>query len=200
MKKARFKGEGDTAPISERNKNANKVGNGRCILLRHRLSCIAAITMLAFTCWSVQGQAATIAAGGEHSLGIKRNGTVAAWGYNAYGQCDVPAGLKQVVAVAAGYLHSLALKSDGSVVAWGLNAYGQCDVPADLGQVVAVAAGGLHSLALKLGGTVAAWGRNNYGQCGVPAGLNLKVIFKTPSKPISPKPISPSVYLLLLLE
>ena len=42
-----------------------------------------------------------------------------AWGYNDYGQTNVPAGLSGVTAIAAGDYHSLALKSDGTVVAWG---------------------------------------------------------------------------------
>jgi hypothetical protein len=73
---------------------------------------------------------------------------VAAWGENVYGQCDVPAGLADVVAVEGGAYHSLALKADGTVVAWGANWDGQCDVPAGLEDVVAVSAGADHSLAL----------------------------------------------------
>ncbi|MGI6098682.1 MAG: PEGA domain-containing protein [Kiritimatiellia bacterium] len=96
---------------------------------------------------------------------------VAAWGENVYGQCDVPAGLADVVAVEGGAYHSLALKADGTVITWGANWYGQCDVPAGLADVVAVEGGAYHSLALKADGTVAAWGWNNYGQRDVPAGL-----------------------------
>ena len=59
-------------------------------------------------------------------------GAVVAWGWNPYGQTNVPAGLTDVTAVAAGSLHSLALKRDGTVVAWGDNSYGQTPVPADL--------------------------------------------------------------------
>jgi alpha-tubulin suppressor-like RCC1 family protein len=60
-----------------------------------------------------------IAAGGFHSLALKSDGTVVAWGYNDFGQSTVPAGLSGVVAIAGGWFHSLALKSDGTVVAWG---------------------------------------------------------------------------------
>ena len=60
-----------------------------------------------------------IAGGGYHSLALKYDGTVVAWGDNSAGQTNVPAGLSNVVAVAAGGFHSLALKNDGSVVAWG---------------------------------------------------------------------------------
>ena len=73
-----------------------------------------------------------------------------AWGWDDYGQTDVPAGLSGVTAIAAGQYHSLALKSDGTVVAWGDNTYGQTTVPAGLSGVTAIAAGGYHSLALVL--------------------------------------------------
>jgi len=99
-------------------------------------------------------------------------GTVIAWGYNEYGQTDVPAGLSGVTAISAGYYHSLALKSDGTVVAWGRNSYGQASVPAGMSGVIAIAAGGYHSLALKNDGTVVAWGDNNAYQSTVPAGLS----------------------------
>jgi hypothetical protein len=73
---------------------------------------------------------------------------VVAWGWDAYHQTDVPAGLSGVTQVAAGFGHSLALKSDGTVVAWGNDGAHQADVPAGLANVVEVAAGGNHSLAL----------------------------------------------------
>ena len=112
---------------------------------------------------------AAIAAGGDHNLALKSDGTVVAWGWNAFGQAAVPADLANVIAVAAGSAHSLALKSDGTVVAWGWNYFGQAAVPAGLAHVVAIAAGGDHSLALKSDGTVVAWGDNSYGQSTVPA-------------------------------
>ena len=74
-------------------------------------------------------QQATIAGGGNHSLGIKADGTVAAWGYNCYRQSTVPAGLTGVEEVSAGVFHNLALMSDGSVVAWGSNLHGESTVP-----------------------------------------------------------------------
>ncbi|MEY3898252.1 MAG: Cellulosome-anchoring protein precursor, partial [Verrucomicrobiota bacterium] len=68
-----------------------------------------------------------LSTGQNHSLGLKFNGTIAAWaGWNEYGQLIVPSGLNQVVEVAAGgdfwaedSSHSLALKADGTVVGWG---------------------------------------------------------------------------------
>jgi len=76
-----------------------------------------------------------VAGGQMHSLALKSDGTVVAWGRNIEGQCDVPAGLGSVVAVAGGGYHSMALKADGTVVAWGKHDFGQCDVPAGLGRV-----------------------------------------------------------------
>ena len=94
-----------------------------------------------------------IAAGVSHSLALKGDGTVVAWGCGAgadLGQCSVPSGLSGVTAIAAGGSHSLASKGDGTVVAWGCAGYdaGQCSVPSGLSRVTAVAAGGSHSLAL----------------------------------------------------
>ena len=107
----------------------------------------------------------TIAIGQRHSMAIKEDGTIVAWGKNNYNQCDVPSGLNNVVAIGAGFYHSLALKEDGTVVACGYNDYHQCDVPSGLNDVVAIQAGSKHSLALKQDGTVVAWGSNNSSQC-----------------------------------
>jgi len=115
--------------------------------------------------------AVAVGAGHLHSLVVRADGTVVAFGANAFGQRDVPAGLTGVTAVTGGLFHSLALKSDGTVVAWGGNSDLQTQVPADLGGVTAIAAGAQHSLALKSDGTVVAWGSNLFGQATVPADL-----------------------------
>jgi hypothetical protein len=90
-----------------------------------------------------------VAAGYRHSLGLKTNGSILAWGSNADGQCDVPAPNTDFAAVAVGYYHSLGLKTDGSIVAWGLNVYGQCEVSSPNTGFTAVAAGAFHSLGLR---------------------------------------------------
>jgi hypothetical protein len=95
-----------------------------------------------------------IAAGLTHSLALRGDGTVVAWGCGggvSYGQCSVPIGLASVTAIAAGGYHSLALKGDRTVVAWGClygAGGGSCSVPSGLSGVKAIGAGEYHSLAL----------------------------------------------------
>jgi hypothetical protein len=90
------------------------------------------------------------ACGTFHSLGLRSDGTIFAFGWNYEGQCNVPAPNADFVAVAGGMYHSLGLKSDGTVVAWGDNTWGQCDVPSPNKDFIAVASGGhRHSLGLR---------------------------------------------------
>jgi PASTA domain-containing protein/Regulator of Chromosome Condensation (RCC1) repeat protein len=118
--------------------------------------------------------ATAIAAAAYHSLALRGDGTVVAWGCGApfaFGQCSVPGGLSGVTAIAAGFAHSLALKGDGTVVAWGCGRadldFGQCSVPSGLSGVTAIAAADDDSLALKQDGSVIIWGCD--GLCSVPA-------------------------------
>ncbi|OYW76315.1 MAG: hypothetical protein B7Z37_09475 [Verrucomicrobia bacterium 12-59-8] len=83
-----------------------------------------------------------IGTGTYHSLALCSDGTLAAWGYNTYGQLgnssttnsSVPVAVttagtllagKTVVSVAVGGHHTLALCSDGTLVTWGENNFGQ---------------------------------------------------------------------------
>jgi len=89
------------------------------------------------------GVVVAIAGGGLHSLALRADGTVWAWGSNRNGQIgsgtscastdracasttpvQVP-GLRHVVAIAGGGEHSLALTAAGTVWAWGANGSGQ---------------------------------------------------------------------------
>ncbi|MCP9495356.1 MAG: hypothetical protein MSG64_12995 [Pyrinomonadaceae bacterium MAG19_C2-C3] len=77
-----------------------------------------------------------VAAGDNHALALKADGTVWAWGANESGQSGDGTtlnhtspirvtDLENVTAIVAGCNHSLALLADKSVKAWGVNAYGQ---------------------------------------------------------------------------
>ncbi len=132
--------------------------------------------------------AVMVGAGEIHTVVLRADGKVFAWGYNGYGSLGVPnasqyqpvevPGLECMIAADAGYYQSLALGSDGTVWAWGYNAEGQLgrgftsfydSTPAPvpgLSNVIAIAAGGQHNLALKSDGTVWAWGWNSQGQLG----------------------------------
>ena len=51
-----------------------------------------------------------VAAGWDHSLGLRSDGSIVAWGCNGDGQCDVPSPNSGFTAVAAGDGHGLGLK------------------------------------------------------------------------------------------
>jgi len=108
-----------------------------------------------------------VAAGKYHALAIRSDGSLAAWGWNDYGQCDVPPG-NDYVAIAGGSRHSIALKSDGSLIGWGDNSSGQIDVPTG-NNYVAIASGDYHNLAITTQGLIVGWGGwNYYGECDAP--------------------------------
>src|SRR5262249_39487308 len=93
-----------------------------------------------------------IAAGYYHSVAVKSDGTVVAWGDNSQSQCSTPVGLA-AVAVAGGGAHSVALRSNGAVIAWGANSNGQCNLSPTVTNAVSIAAGGYHTLVLVDDGT-----------------------------------------------
>src|SRR5512143_2574952 len=79
-----------------------------------------------------------VGAGAYHSLGLKPDGRIVAWGYNEEGQCNVPEPNADFAAVAGGQAHSVALRSDGTIAAWGANWAGQCDIPSPNAGFVAI--------------------------------------------------------------
>ena len=123
-----------------------------------------------------------------HTLALKINGTLWAWGYNQ-GQIGdgtiidrsspVQIGaLTDWSKVYAGYLHSVAIKTDGTLWAWGRNDSGALGLgdtinrlsPVQLGVATnwaSAAAGQYYTLGIKTDGTLWAWGRNYYGNLGL---------------------------------
>ncbi len=138
---------------------------------------------------------AAIATGDSHTIVLKADGTVWAWGENTVGQLGNGTTTNSIIAVQVSGLTdvititaSIALKNDGTIWAWGENTVGQLGVETTetcinswgttypcsttpvqvswLANVIAIETGDDHTIALKTDGTVWAWGYNNYGQLG----------------------------------
>ena len=118
-----------------------------------------------FAVWDKIAVRDTVSAGGRHTVGVKKDGSVVAAGEKGNGQCDV-SGWADIVAVSAGWQHTVGLRADGTVIAVGLNDIGQCDV-SGWADIVAISAGSWHTVGLRADGTVIAVGPNDNGQCDV---------------------------------
>ena len=130
-----------------------------------------------------------IAAGGNHTVVLKSDGTVWACGQNSYGQLGIGSttsksafvqtgkDITDVTAIAAGGSHTLLLTSEGQVWACGNNTYGQLGLgfvsnsstytftKASISNVKAIAAGSYHSVVLRDDGILAC-GQNSDYQLG----------------------------------
>jgi RHS repeat-associated protein len=128
-----------------------------------------------------------ISAGSAHTLALKNNGSLWAWGYNGSGQLGdgtndhqsspLNINFTNCINISAGSSHSLIVRSDGTVWGWGYNAYGQTGttssstqlfpvISKNINNAIQASAGSGFSLVLKADGTVWAWGVNNRGQLG----------------------------------
>jgi alpha-tubulin suppressor-like RCC1 family protein len=96
--------------------------------------------------------AIAVSAGRNHALILKTGGSVVAWGYNQYGQTNLPAELADVVQVEAGNFFSLALDKTGRVSAWGNTRI----TSRDLEDIISISVG-CRALALKRDRRVFSW-------------------------------------------
>jgi len=125
------------------------------------------------------------AAGGNHNLLLKSDGTVWAWGASFQGQLGVAvpnasfrttieqvSGLTGVKAIYAGGATSIAVKTDGTVWGWGdiTPSSGLTSAqPVQLSNLTnakSISPGAAHILVVKSDGTVSAWGYNSNGELG----------------------------------
>lgn len=124
-----------------------------------------------------------VAANWDHSLGIKLDGTLWAWGFNGFGKLGdgttsyktspIKISSDSWLKVAAGWNHSLGIKSDGTLWAWGRNNAGQLGNNTLLDSLIPIkissdywndiSTGGDVSLAIKADGTLWAWGGSMFG-------------------------------------
>src|SRR5437879_37494 len=126
--------------------------------------------------------------GRAHTVALKTDGTLWAWGHNGFGELGDGTPLSRSspvqigsttnwMVVSTGSNYTVALKSDGTLWTWGFNAFGAVlgdgtignsrFAPAQVGTVsnwTTVAAGYDHTLAIRNDGTLWAWGYNSFGQ------------------------------------
>lgn len=133
-------------------------------------------------CWK------TVAAGASHSLGIKTDGTLWAWGKNDNSELGDGTNIQRNSPVQIGTAnnwkkvfatekYSIAIKTDGTLWGWGYNEFGFLGdgtttsrvTPTKIGTATDwedIAVGESHNLAIKSDGTLWAWGMNSYGGLG----------------------------------
>jgi len=123
-----------------------------CIGLRSDGTIVGDNNWVADKWWEEWNDIVDISSGGGYVLGLKKDGTVVAFGDNEYGQCNV-GDWTNIVAIAAGGAFSVGLRCDGTVIATGLNNSGQCDLE-DWKDIVVISACGAMTNGIKSDGTV----------------------------------------------
>lgn len=119
----------------------------------------------------------SLSAGTQHTCALRKDGTIACWGFNEWSVPATVSSSYRFVAAAAGATHHCAVTDQGDVQCWGSNVDGQLgdgttddsftpvSVPG-VAHAVAVAGGSSHACALLDSGDVQCWGRAQGGQLG----------------------------------
>ena len=131
-----------------------------------------------------------VSGGGNHSLGVRCNGTAWAWGGNTFGTLgdnttvnksspvSVVGGFTDWCQLSAGGSHSLGVRQNGTAWGWGCNTGGQLGDNTIVSKIspvsvvggftdwLQVSAGRTHSLGVRQNGTAWAWGCNACGILG----------------------------------
>ena len=133
-----------------------------------------------------------VAAGGNHTLAIKTDGTLWTWGYNVVGQLGINTSGTDILTpvttfvggsnwkqVAGGSTHTAAIKTDGTLWTWGDNSSGELGINNTSNRSIPVTTfvggsnwkqvdgGTNHTVAIKTDGTLWIWGGNSYSQLGI---------------------------------
>ena len=133
-----------------------------------------------------------VGAGSVHTMAIKTDGTLWAWGQNTFAQLGdntttsksspVQIGTRTWTNVYVGSSHTMAIRTDGTLWTWGNNGYGQLGDLTTVNKSSPIQIGTLNtwsiasvsnneltynmSAAIKTDGTLWTWGNNAYGQLG----------------------------------
>jgi hypothetical protein len=99
-----------------------------------------------------------VSAGYSFALGLRADGTIAAWGSDEFntGVLDCPTGTFTSVSADPYGAWAAGLRTDGTIAAWGDDMYGQLEVPS--GTFISVSADGYFGSALRSDGTAVLWG------------------------------------------
>ena len=134
-----------------------------------------------------------LAAGDNHTCGIRSDGTLWCWGANAEGEVGIGSFYTTVfrprqvttpaargwASVTTGRFQTCATRADGTLWCWGWNGYGQLGIGSHTDQGrprqvttparggwASISARGIHTCATRAGGTLWCWGDNASGELG----------------------------------